>query len=113
MRPIPLMTACLLLLAASAPAIASPLSPAGFARVPQLSPIELAQDKPRKDETVKEKVKRVWKNLVGYKFDVACPAFPIPFVINRASCTETGKSRADARAKCQSRYPLCQVTEAR
>ena len=112
MRPIPLMTACVLLLAASAPA-AAPLSPAGFARVPQLAAIEWVQDKPRKDETVKEKVKRVWRNLTGYKFDVACPAFPLPFVINRASCTETGKSRADARAKCQAKYPLCQVAEAR
>jgi hypothetical protein len=113
MRPIPLMTACVLLLAAGAPTAAAPLSPAGFARVPQLSAIELAQDKPKKDETVKEKVKRVWRNLTGYKFDVACPAFPIPFVINRASCTETGKSRADARAKCQARYPFCQVADAR
>lgn len=113
MRPIPLMTACVLLLAASAPATAAPLSPAGFARVPQLAAIEWAQDKPRKDETVKEKVKRVWRNLTGYKFDVACPAFPIPFVVNRASCTETGKSRADARAKCQAKYALCQVADAR
>lgn len=113
MRPIPLMTACVLLLAAGAPGGAAPLSPAGLARIGGLSAIELVQDKPRKDETVKEKVKRVWRNLTGYKFDVACPAFPIPFVINRASCTETGKSRADARAKCQAKYPLCQVAEAR
>ena len=113
MRPIPLMTACVLLLAAAAPAAAAPLSPAGFARVQELAAIELAQDRPKKDETVKQKVKRVWRDLTGYKFDVACPAFPIPLATNRTTCTETGKSRADARAKCQARHPFCQVAEAR
>jgi len=113
MRHIPLMTACVFLLASRVPAGAAPLSPTGFARVAQLAAIELAQDRPKKDETVKEKVKRVWRNLTGYKFNVACPAFPIPLALNRTTCTETGKSRADARAKCQSRHPFCQVTEAR
>ena len=71
------------------------------------------QERAKKDETVKQKVKRVWRNLTGYKFNVACPAFPIPLVMNRTTCTETGKSRADARAKCQARHPFCQVADAR
>ena len=113
MRHIPLMTACVLLLAATAPAAAAPGSPAALSRIGGLSAIELVQERAKKDETVKEKVKRVWRNLTGYKFSVACPAFPIPFVINRTTCTETGKSRADARAKCQARHPFCQVADAR
>ena len=107
MRLIPLMTACVLLLAASAPASAAPGSPAGFARVPELSPIELVQERAKKDGKLKQKVKRVWRNLTGYKFNVACPTF------HRTTCTETGKSRADAHAKCRSRHPFCAVSEAR
>ena len=107
MRLIPLMTACVLLLAASAPASAAPGSPAGFARVPELSAIELVQERAKKDGALKQKVKRVWRNLTGYKFNVTCPTF------HRTTCTETGKSRADARAKCQSRHPFCAVSEAR
>jgi hypothetical protein len=34
--------------------------------------------------------------MTGCKFN-ARPAFPIPFVANRTTCTETGKSRAEAR----------------
>ena len=66
MRLIPLMTACVLLLAASAPASAAPGSPAGSARVPELSAIEL-QERAKKDGRLKQKVKRVWRNLTGYE----------------------------------------------
>jgi hypothetical protein len=56
-------------------------------------------------ETLKQKVKRVWRNLTGYKFDVSCPLGA------RSTCTETGKDRGEAQAKCISRHPLCWVNE--
>jgi hypothetical protein len=75
------------------------------------APIVLAQNAP-KDETVtqkvKRKVKRAWRNMTGYKFDVACPAV-IPFT--HKICTETGKSRDDARGKCIAANPLCAVSD--
>jgi hypothetical protein len=74
------------------------------------APVILAQNEPKKSETVKQKVKRVWRKLTGYKFDVACPAL-IP--LSHSTCTETGKNRATARAKCQSANPLCSVTDAK
>jgi hypothetical protein len=113
MRHLALFATGVLLIAISSPAAAMPLSPAGLSRSDDLSAIILVQDKPKQGETLKQKVKRVWRNLTGYKFAVTCPAFPIPIVVNRTSCTETGKSRADARAKCQSRHPLCAVADAK
>ena len=80
-----------------------------LSRIGGLSSIEFVQDK-QKSETIKHKMKRVWRNLTGYKFDVACPAFA--FELSRTNCTETGKNREDARAKCQSRHVLCQVGDA-
>jgi len=89
------------------------------------SPIVLAQAEPKKPETttqkvkrevkeetadVKKKVKRAWKKMTGYKFDVACPAL-LP--LTHSTCTETGKDRADAKAKCQAQSPLCSVTDAK
>ncbi len=86
-------------------------------------PILLAQAEPKKSETTvqkvkrevkedtasaKKKVKRAWKNLTGYKFDVACPAL-LP--LSHSTCTETGKNRADAKGKCQAQSPLCSVSE--
>lgn len=64
----------------------------------------------KKDEPVKEKVKRAWKKLVGYKFVAACPAFPI--VLNRYNCTETGKNKEDARAKCAAKHTFCSISDA-
>jgi hypothetical protein len=91
--------------AADAPALSlTPLS-AGVSN----SQVVLVQDK--RDETLKQKVKRIWRDWTGYKFDVACPIFPIPLI--RSTCTETGKNREDARAKCQARNPFCSVTDAR
>ncbi len=59
-----------------------------------------------KDETLKQKAKRIWRNLAGYKFDVTCP-------FASRTCAETGKDRDDARGKCISRNPLCWVSDAK
>jgi hypothetical protein len=93
-----------------APAAAAPLSSAGLSRINGLSAIELVQAK-QKPETVKHAVKRIWRNLTGYKFDVACPAFS--FALTRTSCTVNGKNREDARAKCQSQHAFCEIRDAR
>jgi hypothetical protein len=87
---------------------AVPISPS-LSHANGLSAIELVQDKP-KSETVQQKVKRIWRNLTAYKFDVACPAFT--FAITRANCSVNGKNREDARAKCQSQYVLCEIRDA-
>lgn len=94
------------LLAVSVQAGAAPLSPAGLSSQP--SSIQLVQAK-KKDETMKQKVKRVWRNMTGYKFDVGCPTLGI--ALNRTSCTETGKNVSEARSKCMSKHPLCEVAE--
>jgi hypothetical protein len=98
-----------LLIASGSHSRAAPVSPAGLSRIDGLSSIEFVQDKP-KSETVKQKVKRIWRNLTGYKFEVACPAFP--FALSRTSCTANGKNREDAREKCQSQHVFCQVRDA-
>lgn len=92
------------------PVKAGAMSPAGFSRIDNLSAIQLVQDK-KKTETVKQKVKRAWRNLTGYKFNVACPAFP--FALSVTTCTATSKNREDARAKCQSQHPFCEIRNAR
>jgi hypothetical protein len=73
-----------------------------------LSALTLVQEK--KSDTVTARVKRAWKDLVGYKFDVACP---ILFPISRRTCTETGKSRDEARAKCAAQNQFCLISDAR
>lgn len=113
MRHLALLITSAAFIAASNPVFAAPLSPAGVMRNNDQSAIVLVQDKPKKDETIKQKVKRVWRNLTGYKFAVSCPALPIPLVVNRTTCTETGKSREEARAKCQSRHPFCAIGDAK
>ena len=85
------------------------VSPSVHSRIDSLSAIELVQNKP-KPETVTHRVKRIWRNLTGYKFDVSCPI--LPFVVTRSVCTATGKNREDARSKCQSRHMFCQITDA-
>ena len=98
----------LLIMAAGHPAAA-----ANATRIEGRAPIVLAQNEPKKESVthkVKRKVKTAWRNLTGYKFDVGCPAL-LP--VTRSSCTETGKSRADARAKCQSANPICSVSDAK
>lgn len=93
-----------------APAGAASLSSAGLSRIDGLSAIELVQAK-KKPETVKHAVKRIWRNMTSYKFDVACPAFP--FALSRTSCTANGKNREDALAKCQSQHLFCEIRDAR
>ena len=84
--------------------IAAPGSPAALSRADTGAPVVLAQAK--KDKSLKQKAKRAWRNLVGYKFDVSCP-------FEKRSCAETGKSRDDARAKCIARNPVCWVSDAK
>jgi hypothetical protein len=102
----------LLVLAAAA---SNPASAAGASRVESQgrAPIVLAQNEPKKETVthkVKRKVKTAWRNMTGYKFDVGCP---IVLPVNRTTCTETGKSREDARAKCQASHALCSVSDAK
>ena len=88
-------------------------------------PMMLAQAEAKKPETttqkvkrevkedtaaVKKKVKRAWKRMTGYKVDVGCPAL-LP--LSHSTCTETGKNRADAKARCQAQSPLCSVSDAK
>ena len=73
MRIIALIFVAAFLLASSAHA--GPIAPAGFSRVDGLSSFEFVQEK--KSESIKQRVKRAWRELTGYKFNVACPAFPI------------------------------------
>ena len=84
--------------------IAAPGSPAALSRADTGAPVVLAQAK--KDESLKQKAKRAWRNLVGYKFDVSCP-------FEKRSCAEIGKSRDEARAKCIARNPVCWVSDAK
>lgn len=87
------------------PVNAGAVSPAGVSRVDGPSVIEFVQDK-KKSETIERKVKRAWRNLTGYKFEVSC-------LFSRTTCTETGKNREDARAKCQSQHAFCEIRDAR
>jgi hypothetical protein len=98
----------LLLIAASGNAGADVIARVGLSGSGGSSSVQFVQEK-RKSETITERVKRVWKDLVGYKFDVSCPVL-IP--LSRTTCTETGKDRRDARAKCISRNPFCYVADA-
>ena len=105
---IALALAVAVLIAPGSHAGAAPVSP-GLSGFNELSAIEFVQDKP-KTETVKQKVKRIWRNLTAYKFDVACPAFT--FAIARTSCSANGKNRETARSKCQSQNALCEIRDA-
>jgi hypothetical protein len=104
MHIIAIVTAGALLIAVSGPAQAGPSSPVGMSAGSPRS-IELVANK--KSETVTQKVDRVWKDLVGYKFNVSCP-----FAGSR-TCSETGKSQADAQGKCIAKNAGCWVTDAR
>jgi hypothetical protein len=98
----------LLLIAASGNAGADVIARAGLSGSGDPSSVQFVQEK-RKSETITARVKRAWKDLVGYKFDVSCPVL-IP--LSRTTCSETGKDRRDARAKCISRNPFCYVADA-
>ena len=103
MRHFIVLATGLFVFAASGHSLAGPISPAGLSRDAS-APVILVQAK--KDETLQQKAKRAWRNLVGYKFDVSCP-------FEKRSCAETGKSRDDARAKCIARNPVCWVSDAK
>ena len=72
------------------------------------APIVLAQNAPKKDETVTQKVKRAWKNLTGYKFAVGCP---IVLEFTKKSVKETGKDRDAARSKVIAANTGCSVKD--
>ena len=107
MRHLALLAAGIILVGASGNVNAFP---AATPRIDNSSNIQLVQDKPEKSDTIKKRVKRAWKDLTGYKFDVACPGFWLP--VNQSVCTETGKNRGVARSKCEAQNALCQVREA-
>ncbi|MBI3701568.1 MAG: hypothetical protein HY242_14130 [Afipia sp.] len=69
---------------------AAPMQSSGMANgaIPAITYVQA-----KKDETLKQKVKRVWRNLTGTTYDVGCPA--LGFAFTRTTCTETGK---DAQA---------------
>ena len=108
MRYLAMAAAGLGLLAMTVTAGAEPSTTAGASRFQAQAPIVLAQNEPKKSETIKQKVKRVWRNMTGYKFSVGCPAL-IP--LSHSTCTQTGKNRDAARAKCQSANPFCIVSD--
>ncbi len=98
--------ACLLAMttfAGAAPAAQTNVSPVQLA---QLTPAKEKADKPKpkKESSLKQRVKRAWKDLTGYKFNVSCFG-------TKSTCTESGKSRDEARSKCQSQHMLCLVTD--
>ena len=101
---IPIITGAFLS-AAAGHAIAGPIAPVGHTA--SASPIVLVQDKPVKEDTLKQRVKRAWRELTGYRFDVNCP------INYHRTCTETGKDRNDARGKCIARNPVCWVADAK
>src|SRR5450755_4656156 len=73
------------------------------------APMVLAQNTtPKKDETVQQKVKRAWKNLVGYKFAVGCP---VVLEFTKKTAKETGKDRDAARTKVIAANPGCSVKD--
>ena len=102
MRHLIVLAAGVFLIAAGGQAVAGHFAPAGFSRA-ESAPVILVQAK--KDETLKQKVKRAWRNLTGYKFDVNCP------INSHRTCADTGKSVDDARAKCIARNPGCWVSD--
>jgi hypothetical protein len=106
MRHLIVLTAGVFIVAAAGQAVAAPITPAGFSHIDGRAPIVRVQDKPKKNETLTQKVKRAWRNIAGYKFDVNCP------VNMHRTCAETGKDRNDARGKCIARNPLCWVSDA-
>jgi hypothetical protein len=107
MRYLAVLATGAFLIAASGPAAAGPFPAVGLS-AEGLASIELVAAK--KNETMTQKVKRAWKNLVGYKFDVSCPAFPAP---SKRTCSETGSSRDEARSKCISRNSFCWVADSK
>jgi len=105
MRHIVILATSTFLIAAAGHSFAAPISPAELARAEGGANVILVQDKPKEGESLTKKVKRVWRNIVGYHFDVSCP------LRGQSTCADTGKDRGEAQAKCISRNPLCWVSE--
>lgn len=103
MRHLAILAAGMLLIGANGSAGAAGVAPPGMSPASDLPQVQLVQD------TITKRVKRAWKDLVGYKFDVSCP---IIFPINHRTCTETGKNREEARSKCASRNSFCYIADA-
>ena len=126
MRYLAIVTAGAIIVAAGLSAQAAPVAngvraDSAIVLVQEKKDAKKPAKKAAKKETVKQKVnravdktkasvKRAWKRVAGYKFDVACPAFP---PLSHKICRETGKDREAARAKCQSANPLCGVSDAK
>jgi hypothetical protein len=104
MRHLIVLATGVFIVTAAGQAVAGPFAPTVFLRADSGAPVILVQAK--KDESLTQKVKRAWRNIAGYKFDVNCP------INSHRSCAETGKDRNDARGKCISRNPLCWVSDA-
>lgn len=106
MRSIVLVTAIAFAASSVTLAQSAPISPT---QMEMGGPLVQVQQKKQESTTekVKRNVKRTWKNLTGYKFNVSC------LFSGTRVCTETGKSKADAQAKCQAAHPLCVVSEAK
>jgi hypothetical protein len=86
---------------------ATPLAPTWVAGAEDASAVTLVQ---QKSDTITQRVKRAWKDLTGYKFNVGCPMF---FPVNHRTCTETGKDRAEARGKCAAQNQFCLISDAK
>jgi hypothetical protein len=107
MRYLTLLAAGIVLVGASGNAGAFP---AAKSRIDNSSSIQLVQDrKSGNSDTLKNRFKRAWKDLTGYKFDVACPGFWLP--VNQSVCTETGKNQEAARSKCEAQHAFCQIRD--
>ena len=104
MRHLSILATGVFFFSAAGIAAAGPFPQAGFLQAAGAQ-LVLVQDRPKKDETLTQKVNRAWRNIAGYKFDVNCP------INSHRSCAETGKDRDDARGKCISRNPLCWVSD--
>lgn len=63
----------------------------------------------KKDETVTQKVKRVWRNWTtpSHSFCVRCP---IPIPLSSKVCIAKGKTVEAARSVCVQQNPLCYVS---
>ena len=108
MRHLLSLATAIVLFAVSTAVYAAPKSPSGLSKIESPSSVQLVQNKPKND-TIKKRVKRAWRDLTGYKFDVGCPVI-LP--LSHRTCTETGKNREAAREKCVSANPFCSVTQA-
>ena len=73
MRHLIVLATGVFLIAVASPAVAGPFAPAGFSRAEAARRSCWCRTSRRRDETLTQKVKRAWRNIAGYKFDVNCP----------------------------------------